>query len=88
MTFDADLGTRLAEAAERSGLSPVDLVLRAVRNELDGVTAYARVTDEVNLVKDGLAALAGLVGEVLAVPPPDLVGSICRYDPPASSPDP
>ncbi|MGU3285142.1 ribbon-helix-helix domain-containing protein [Methylobacterium mesophilicum] len=88
VTFDADLGTRLAEAAERSGLSPADLVLRAVRNDLDGVTAYARITDEVNLVKDGLAALAGLVGEVLAEPPPDMVGSICRYNPAASSHDP
>jgi len=88
VSFDAELGLRLAEAAERSGFSPTDLVLRAVRNDLDGVTAYARITDEVNLVKDGLAALTGLVGQALAEPTPGEVAAICRYKPAASLADP
>lgn len=85
MTFEPDLGTLLAEAAERSGLSPADLVLRAIRNELDGVTAYGRITDEVNLIKDGLATLTGLVGRALDEPLPGEVDAICRYRPGASS---
>ena len=88
VSFDAELGLRLAEAAERSGFSLTDLVLRAVRNDLDGVTAYARITDEVNLVKDGLAALTGLVGQALAEPTPGEVAAICRYKPAASLADP
>ncbi|KAB1070583.1 hypothetical protein [Methylobacterium planeticum] len=88
VTFDANLGTRLAEAAERSGLLPTDLVLQAVRNELDGVTAYGRITDEVNLVKDRLAALVALVGEALEPPAPGEVDAICRYKPAAPSAGP
>lgn len=84
LTFEADLGARLAAAAERTGLSPADLVLRALRNDLDGVVAYGRMTDEVNLVKDGLAALAGLVGQALAEPPPGEVQALCRYKPDAA----
>jgi hypothetical protein len=85
LTLCAELGTLLAEAAERSGLSPSDLVLRAVRNEIDGVTAYGRITDEVNLVKDRLAVLTALVGEALEPPAPGEVDAICRYKPAASS---
>ena len=81
LTFEPELGARLAAAAERTGLSPSDLVLRALRNDLDGLVAYARVTDEINLVKDHLAALAGLVGQALADPAPGEVKAICRYKP-------
>lgn len=88
LTLDPDLGARLAAAADRTGLSPTDLVLRALRNELDGVVAYGRMTDELNLVKDGLAALAGLVGEALAEPASGEVQAICRYKPPVASSDP
>jgi hypothetical protein len=85
LTLDPDLGSRLAAAAERTGLSPADIVLRALRNDLDGVTAYGRITDEVNLVKDGLAALTGLVGQALAEPAPGEVDAFCRYKPAAAS---
>ena len=81
LTLDADLGTRLAAAAERTGLTPAEIVLRALRNELDGVTAYGRVSDEINAVKDAIALLTSVVGEALAEPPPDAVGAICRYKP-------
>ena len=85
LKFEDDLGARLAAAAERTGLSPADLVLRALRNELDGIVAYGRMTDELNFVKDGLAALAGLVGEALAEPSPGAAEAICRYKPNAAS---
>ncbi|MCE4225957.1 hypothetical protein HCU64_19585 [Methylobacterium sp. C25] len=77
--LDSNLGSRLKEAADRTGLTPAELVLRALGNELDGLTAYARITDEINRVKDGLASLAGLVGEALAEPSAGEVASICRY---------
>ena len=87
LTLDTDLGARLAAASEQTGLAPADLVLRALANHLDGVVAYDRVTDELNRVKDGLATLAGLVGEVLAEPNTEAVGAICRYKaPPGSGP--
>jgi hypothetical protein len=86
LTLDPDFATRLAEAAELTGLSPADLALRALRNDLDGVVAYGRMTDEIALVKDRLATLASLIGDVLAEPAPDEMAAICRYKPaPASS---
>lgn len=85
LTLDADLGARLAAASEQTGLAPVDLVLRALANHLDGVVAYDRVTDELNRIKDGLATLTGLVGEVLAEPDAEAVGAICRYKAPSAS---
>lgn len=85
LTFDADLAARLTAASEQTGLAPADLVLRALANHLDGVVAYDRVTDELNRVKDGLATLAGLVGEVLAEPDAEAVGAICRYTTPSAS---
>ena len=85
LTLDADLGVRLAAAAEQTGLAPADLVLRALANHLDGIVAYGRMIDELNRVKDGLANLAGVVGEVLAEPNTEAVGAICRYKPPSRS---
>lgn len=85
LTIDADLGARLAAASEQTGLAPADLVLRALASHLDGIVAYDRVTYELNLVKDGLATLAGLVGEVLAEPDAEAVGAICRYKAPCGS---
>ena len=81
LTLDPDLAARLAAAAERTALQPADIVLRALRNELDGVAAYARVNDDLAQIKDALAALAGVVGEALADPEPGTVDSICRYRP-------
>ena len=81
LTLDPDLATRLAAAAERTGLQPTDIVLRALRNSLDGVTAYARVADDLALIKGALADLAGAVGEALADPEPGSVDAICRYRP-------
>ena len=81
LTLDPDLATRLAAAAERTGLQPADIVLRALRDNLDGVAAYARVADDLALIKGALADLAGAVGEALAEPEPSTVDSICRYRP-------
>ena len=81
LTLDPDLAARLAAAAERMGLQPVDIVLRALRDNLDGVTAYARVADDLALIKNALADLAGAVGEALADPEPGSVDAICRYRP-------
>ena len=81
LTLDVDLAARLAAAAERSGLTPADIALRALRNDVDGVTAYARIGDDLALIKDALADLAGAVGEALAEPEPGGLDSICRYRP-------
>ena len=81
LTLDPDLAARLAAAAEGSGLAPTDIALRALRDHLDGVTAYARVADDLALIKGALADLAGAVGEALADPEPGAVNSICRYRP-------
>jgi hypothetical protein len=81
LSLDPDLAARLATAAERAGLQPADIVLRALRNDLDGVVAYGRVTDDLALIKGALADLAGAVGEALAEPEPGAVDSICRYRP-------
>ena len=81
LTLDPDLAARLAAAAAHTGLDPTDIVLRALRNDLDGVAAYARVADDLALIKDAIAALAGAVGEALAEPEPGAVDSICRYRP-------
>lgn len=81
LSLDADLAARLTAAAERVGLSPADIALRALRNDLDGVTAYARVNDDLALIKDAIADLAGAVGEALADPEPGAVDAICRYRP-------
>ena len=81
LPLDPDLATRLAAAAETSGLAPADLALRALRHHLDGVTAYGRVRDDLALIKASLADLAGAVGEALAEPEPGAVDSICRYRP-------
>jgi len=75
----AELAARLATAAERSGLTAAELATRAIADHLDGVTAYSRLGEEMALVKDRLAELAGLVGEALAEPPPGAVAEICRY---------
>lgn len=81
LPLDPDLATRLATAAETSGLAPADIALRALRFHLDGVTAYGRVNDDLALIKGALADLAGAVGEALAEPEPGAVDSICRYKP-------
>ena len=81
LTLDPDLATRLASAAQDSGLAPADIALRALRHHLDGVTAYGRVADNLALIKGALADLASAVGEALAEPEPGAVGSICRYKP-------
>ena len=81
LTLDPDLAALLAAAAERTGLQPADIVLRALRNDLDGITAYARVADDLALIKSALADLAGAVGEALADPEPGSVDAICRYRP-------
>ena len=81
LILDPDLATRLAAAAETSGLDPADLALRALRDHLDGVTAYGRVGDDLALIKAALADLAGAVGEALAEPEPGAVDEICRYRP-------
>ena len=75
----AELVARLATAAERSGLTAAELATRAIADHLDGVTAYGRLGEEMALVKDRLAELAGLVGEALAEPAPGAVAEICRY---------
>jgi predicted transcriptional regulator len=81
LTLDPDLAARLAAAAEHTGLQPTEIALRALRNDLDGVTAYARVADDLALIKGALADLAGAVGEALAEPEPGSVDAICRYRP-------
>lgn len=81
LSLDPDLAARLAAAADGSGLTPTDIALRAIRYHLDGVTAYARVSDDLALIKGALADLAGAVGEALAEPEPGAVDSICRYRP-------
>ena len=81
LNLDPDLAGRLAVAAERSGLAPADIVLRALRDNLDGITAYARVADDLALIKGAISDLAGAVGEALAEPEPEAVDSICRYKP-------
>ena len=81
LSLDPDLAARLATAADGSGLDPADIALRALRHHLDGVTAYARVADDLALIKGALADLAGAVGEALAEPEPGAVDSICRYRP-------
>ena len=81
LSLDPDLAARLARAAEESGMDPADIALRALRHHLDGVTAYARVSDNLALIKGALADLAGAVGEALAKPEPGAVDSICRYRP-------
>ena len=81
LPLDSDLATRLASAAQDSGLAPADIALRALRHHLDGVTAYGRVADDLALIKGALADLAGAVGEALAEPEPGAVDSICRYRP-------
>ena len=81
LTLDPDLATRLALAAQDSGLAPADIALRALRHHLEGVTAYGRVSDDLALIKGALADLAGAVGEALAEPEPGAVDSICRYKP-------
>ena len=81
LTLDADLAGRLAAVAERTGLAPADIALRALRNDLDGLSAYARVADDLALIKGGLVDLAAAVGEALAEPEPGAVDSICRYKP-------
>lgn len=81
LSLEPELAARLAKAAEGSGLAPADIALRALRHHLDGVTAYARVSDDLALIKGALADLAGAVGEALAEPEPGAVDSICRYRP-------
>ena len=81
LPLDPDLATRLAMAAETSGLAPADIALRALRHHLDGVTAYGRVGDDIALIKGALADLASAVGEALAEPEPGAVDAICRYKP-------
>ena len=81
ITLDSDIAARLAAASDGSGLAPADIALRALRNHLDGVTAYSRVADDLALIKSALADLAGAVGEALAEPEPGAVDSICRYRP-------
>lgn len=81
LTLDDDLAGRLAAAAERTGLAPGAIALMALRNDLDGITAYARVAADLALIKEGLSDLAGAVGEALAEPEPGSVDSICRYKP-------
>ncbi|NEU12711.1 hypothetical protein G3T14_11250 [Methylobacterium sp. BTF04] len=88
LTLDPDLAIRFAEAVERTGLSSADLVSRALRNDLDGIVAYGRMYDEINLVKDRLATLASLIGEVLAEPAQSEMAAICRYKAPISSSTP
>jgi hypothetical protein len=82
LTFDPDLAGRLEAASSTTGLSHADLIVRCVRNHLDGVVSYDRVTDELGLVKDALLELSGLVGQVLAEPDERAVGEFCRYKPP------
>lgn len=77
--LEPTLAARLATSAERSGLSPAELVLRALVDHLDGVTAYGRLGDEMAFIKDRLGELTGLVGEALAEPAPGVVAEICRY---------
>ena len=81
LTLDVDLAARLAAASDQSGLTPADIALRALRNDLDGITAYARIGDDLALIKDALSDLAGAVGEALADPEPGGLDSICRYRP-------
>ncbi|MCW6511331.1 hypothetical protein [Lichenifustis flavocetrariae] len=81
LQLDPNLAARLAAAAESSGLDPDDIVLRALRDHLDSVTAYGRVTDDLALIKSALADLAGVVGEALAEPEAGAVDAICRYRP-------
>ena len=81
LTLDPDRAARLAAAAERTGLQPADIALRALRNDLEGITAYARVADDLALIKGAIADLAGAVGEALADPEPGTLDSICRYRP-------
>lgn len=86
LTLAPELAARLATAAARSGLPPAELVLRALADHLDGVTAYDRLGDEMAFIKDRLAELAGIVGEALAEPAPAAVAEICRYRAKAASP--
>lgn len=81
ISLDPGLADRLAAATKQSGLTASDLVVRALTDHLDGVTAYGRITDEVNAVKNHVATLAGLIGEALAEPPPGAAEAICRYKP-------
>ena len=79
--LDSALATRLAVAAETAGLDPAALALRALRDHLDGVTAYGRIGDDIALIKAAISDLASVVGEALAEPEPGAVDSICRYKP-------
>jgi hypothetical protein len=79
LRLEPALAARLSVSAERSGLSPTELVLRALADHLDDVTAYGRLGDEMAFIKDRLAELTGLVGEALAEPTPAAVAEICRY---------
>ncbi|KMO36451.1 hypothetical protein [Methylobacterium aquaticum] len=86
LTLTPELAARLAAATERTGLPPAELVLRALADHLDGVTAYGRLGEEMAFIKDRLAELAGIVGEALAEPPPAAVAEICRYRAPKAPP--
>ena len=79
LTLTPELALRLTAAAERTGLPATELVLRALADHLDGVTAYGRLGEEMAFIKDRLAELTGIVGEALAEPEPAAMAEICRY---------
>lgn len=81
LTLDPALAGRLGEAAAATGLSASDLVLRCVRDHLDGIAAYSRVSDELGLIRMSIVELSGLVGEALAEPDEKAVSEFCRYKP-------
>lgn len=80
-----ELAARLAAAAARTGLPAEDLVLRALADHLDDITAYGQLGAEMAFIKDRLAELAAIVGDALAEPTPAAMAEICRYRAKASS---
>jgi hypothetical protein len=78
--IEKTLAARLERAAQTAKISPVDLIIECVTQNLDIAIRHLALVERLEAVDQGLLELASFVGEATAGGEVD-VSSLCRYSP-------
>ena len=80
--IDKELAERLQEAASNAKLSPADLIVECIAQQLEVAIRHRALIDRLDTVDQGLLELASFIGEATAGGGKVDLSTLCRYAPP------